>query len=173
MRRHQRAVQCRSYRFGLGYRFSTVLVAIGLGTVLLLVAESSRQKPLSVEEKTFLERYEIVRSKLAHDDLAGARGESSPLVQFPGLRVATTAQAIADSNTLEQARTGFTGLSKQAVSIARNKKGYYVMHCPPVGCPQNCGTCPMSRFSDWVQITPVVENPFLGGNQTGCGVVRD
>ncbi len=170
-RQHRRG--CRSYHFRLGHKLGAVLVAIGLGTILLLVAEFSGRKPLNVQEKTFLQSYENIRSKLAYDDLDGARAESSLLVQFPGSRVATAAQTIADSDTLEQARLGFVAMSEQAILIAQNRKGYYVMYCPPVGCPQHCESCPMSKFGDWVQIDSRAENPFVGTEQSRCGIARN
>lgn len=166
IRTRQHTAGFRSYRFRLGYRFGTVIVAIGLATILSLVVEFSGQKPLKAEEKRFLERYELIRSKLAHDDLAGAKVESSVLVRSLPSDIATAAQSIADSDTLESARLGFAALSRRAVSIAHNREGYFVIYCPTTGCPQQCASCPMSRFSDWVQTNPAVENPFLGADQT-------
>jgi hypothetical protein len=172
IRSHQHLAGRRSYRFGFGYKFGAVLVAIGLGTTVLLVTEFSGRKPLTAEEETFLERYEIIRAKLAHDELSGARNESSLLTQFSRSPIATAARAIAEGETLAQARLGFVALSEQAILIARNRNGYYVMYCPLVGCPQNCENCPMSRFGDWLQITPAAENPFVGADQARCGIVR-
>lgn len=174
MRSHCQDTEGRSYRLRFGYRFTVVVAAISLGTlVMLVVAEFSGQKPLSAQEKTFLEKYEIIRSKLAHDELVGARHESSVLARSFSSHIGKAAQAIADSEGLEQARLGFVTLSQQAIPMARNRKGYYVMYCPPVGCPQGCEECPMWRFGEWVQVNRAVENPFTGGDQTHCGVVRE
>lgn len=168
---HSPARQC--HRFSIGYRATAVLVAVGVGGLVLLVAEFAGRGALHAEEKAFLERYEIIRSKLAHDDLAGAQAESSVLARSMRTRSGRAARVIVESKTLETARLGFAVLSRQAVSMARNREGYYVMYCLPVGCPQNCENCPMSRFSDWVQTNPAVENPFVGVGQTGCGLVRE
>jgi hypothetical protein len=149
-----------------------VLVAIGLGGLALLVAEFTGRGPLSAEQKAFLQHYEIIRSKLAHEDLAGAQAESLVLTRSVRTRPGKAAKVITESDTLDAARLGFAVLSQQAVSMARNREGYYVMYCPPVGCPQNCAECPMSRFSDWVQTSPVAENPFVGPGQTKCGLAR-
>ena len=173
VRSHLLSPSHRSRGFSLGYRGVTALIAIGIGSLALLVAEFSGRGELKAEEKAFLERYEIIRSKLAHDDLAGARAESSVLTRSLRRRSGRAAKLIVESKTLETARLGFAELSRQAVKVVRNREGYYVLSCPPVGCPQKCKKCPMSRFGDWVQTNPAVENPFIGADQTGCGLVRE
>ena len=179
--RMQHVVRCRSRSpsfwlrgFSIGYRSISVVVAIGVGCFVVVVTEFSARKALTAEEKTFLQRYEIIRSKLAHDDLVGAKAESSVLARSLRTRSGRAARVIVESDTLQMARRGFAVLSRRAVSIARHREGYVIMYCHGTTCcPKFCVSCPTPPFGDWVQIDRVVENPFAGANNIGCGLVRE
>ena len=72
MRSRLHTPPCRSWRFSLGYRLIPVLIALGVGGIVLLVTECSGQMPPNVEEKTSLEEHGIARGNLA-DNLAGTK----------------------------------------------------------------------------------------------------
>jgi len=106
---------------------------------------------LSSGDKQFLTGYEQVRTALASDDLGAAQKTAAPLGE-PGA-------AIANSKSLEEARTAFAALSGDAIKLAAGQPGYYVLHCSMVN-------------KDWVQTSKQPSNPFAGKSMAACGVVK-
>lgn len=121
----------------------------------LWAAESeSNQTPL-------LESYLGVTEGLAADDLDRARRAATALAdrataaEEPTL--AAEARALANAESLEQARKALKSISRQVEPMAKTSQNHVVM------------TCPMAA-ADWVQAagTPV-ENPYYGKSMLRCG----
>ena len=78
-----------------------------------------------------LESYSEVASALYKDDLAGARKAAAGMVKHDkDSAMAKPARAIADSQSLDEARKHFQTLSEVAVPIARTENTMHVAHCP-------------------------------------------
>lgn len=105
--------------------------------------------------KAFMIPYGKIEAALAKDDLAAARQAAKALPQDKD------AKAIASSKSLEEAREAFKNLSKKAVSMVRDKEGYYVF------------SCPMMKDGYWVQTSPRCANPYQGKTMLGCGNLLD
>ena len=71
MRRRLHTPTRRSRVFFLGYRSRTALVAVGAGTIVLLIAECRARRSAKIEEKAFLESGQIIRADPAHFAPAG------------------------------------------------------------------------------------------------------
>jgi hypothetical protein len=154
----------------LSWIFFIVIVA-GLALVFLIISSSLPRK-LTAEDNLILGQYEAIRVALAHDDLPLARKAASGMAErFSERPVRTAAQSLTASDSLESARWSFKTLSAAAVKIAKGNGGYYVMHCV-VPCPEDCRQCPMERFGEWVQMSPTVENPFMGKASIRCGKIK-
>ena len=99
----------------------------------------------------FLADYEKIRAALADDNLAAAKAAAKAL---DGAGEVATAKSIGD------ARKAFKGLSLRAVELARDRPGWWRMHCPmyPGG-------------ADWVQPSGEVANPYWGKSMLRCGEI--
>lgn len=106
----------------------------------------------------WLGQYVAISEALAADDLVAAKKASAELASTDS-KLAGEAKAVAESDSLESARKKFRPLSKSAVALAKNEKGFYVM------------TCPMAK-ADWVQKDPQVANPYYGKSMLRCGSVK-
>ncbi len=107
--------------------------------------------PLTSAEKEYLAGYEKIRAALVADDLAEARQAASSLGE--------EGSTMAESESLEAARTEFAALSAKAEKLAAEQPGYYVVHCP------------MAK-KDWVQTSEKVENPYYGKKMSSCGELK-
>ncbi len=114
---------------------------------------------LTAPQKQFMEHYEMVRSSLAADDLPKAKKAAEILTGAKDVP-APAAAKIAKSKTIKAAREAFIGLSMQAMKLAANQPGYFVM------------ACPMVERGDWVQTKAQVENPYMGSAMLQCGSVK-
>lgn len=122
-----------------------LLAALSLGTIAV-AAES-----LSADDKAFLAGYEKVRSALAADDLATAKKAAADLGE--------TGAALAQSNSLKEARSSFEALSAKAEKLAADQPGYYIASCPMVK-------------KSWVQISTTIDNPYMGKTMPTCGEIK-
>lgn len=144
--------------------------------MIAIVVWSSLPHRLTAEERVMIERYDAVRTALANDDLVAARGAAAYLViaaqvNKPILRAATLLQK---SHSLGTARSAFAAMSKTVVSLANGNDGYYRIGCSQTmgRCPAPCEPCETLNFGDWIQTSPVVQNPFMGRAHPDCGMLR-
>jgi hypothetical protein len=117
-----------------------------------------------------LTNYEEVRVSLAHDDLATAKWISAKMMRefSDWLAVSSSVQLISNSGSLESARKAFATLSEEAIRLADRHQEYLIVRCPP-DCPEKCVNCRSDEFGSWVQIDPLVGNPFMGTASPRCG----
>lgn len=105
-----------------------------------------------------LDKYVVVSSALAQDDLDAAKLAAAKLANEKGSLAAPAAQ-VASATSLEAARESFRVLSSQAEKLASAQPGYYVLNCPMAG-------------ADWVQKTKDVQNPYMGKQMSSCGSIK-
>lgn len=115
-----------------------------------LMAPPSLAAVLRDQDNQFLERYEMVRARLADDDLEGARDAASKITDR------AAASMISRADSLNTARMGFKKLSTDAIALGSKQPGFVVFRCPMVE-------------ADWLQRTPQVSNPYLGRKMPTCG----
>jgi len=135
-----------------------------------------KNAPLTDAQKLFLNQYESVRAALAADDLAAAKKAAQTIVasaspeapakegeaKHEGGYIAA-AKSLSTADSLESARDAFKTVSKRAVHLAGNQKGFYHAHCPMV--PNEEG--------DWVQTTKKISNPYMGKKMATCGTIEE
>lgn len=138
-------------------RFYVVLLTLG-GALLAATAQAA-PSPASL-----LPLYENVCSALAADNCPAAQTAARQLASQAGRLhqhdLAAAATAVGKAASLSAARKAFRTLSVDAIALARQQKGYFILHCP------------MAK-ADWVQTTRTVANPYLGSKMPGCGVVTE
>ncbi len=108
--------------------------------------------------------YEKVSTALAADDLTAAQSAACALAveagQLQQKDMAQAATAVGKAANLAAARTEFKTLSSEAMTLARQEQGYFLVHCPMAD-------------ADWVQSTRAIANPYLGKDMATCGVVTE
>ena len=137
---------------------SLFLAILTLGGALAAAAPT----PAATRAASLLPLYENVCSALAADNCPAARTAARQLAadasQLDQQDLATAATSVSQANSLADARQAFRTLSTDAIALARQQKGFFILHCPMAD-------------ADWVQSTRVVANPYLGQKMPGCGVV--
>jgi len=79
--------------------------------------------------------------------------------------MAKPARAIADSQSLDEARKHFQTLSEVAVPIARTENTMHVAHCP---------MAMNGKGADWLQKSKdEIRNPYFGAKMPHCGKFKD
>jgi hypothetical protein len=130
------------------------LFALGSSFQILNAADAGRD---------VLAAYEPVRAALAGDDLKQAKASALELSKKAGAAkmdvIAKASDELAKSDSIEKAREQFKTISNEAVKIAKDKKGYFIL------------TCSMAK-GDWVQTSTKVENPYYGKQMLACGEVK-
>lgn len=109
-----------------------------------------------------LKGYAAVSTALYKDDLAAAKTAASGMVmQDKDSAMEKSAQAIADSKDLDEARMHFKMLSDAAIPVAKAEKTMHQMHCPmAMG----------GKGADWLQTSAdEVQNPYFGAKMAHCG----
>lgn len=121
-----------------------------------------------------LRDYDSIRAALAHDNLAMAREASARLFQAHGNRPAFAEPAVllSKAESLLQARSAFARMSEAAQELTYKNRDYFLMGCSMDRCPVECSSCEMAKYPNWVQLDPVVENPFTGKANPHCGIVK-
>jgi hypothetical protein len=113
--------------------------------------------------KEILSAYEPVRAALAGDDLKQAKTAAAELSKKATASqidiMVKASDELAKSDSIEKARAAFKTISNEAVKIAKDKKGYFVLTCSMVN-------------ADWVQTSTKVENPYYGKQMLTCGEVK-
>jgi hypothetical protein len=114
------------------------------------------------EAGDILAAYEKVGKALVKDDLAAAQTAATALATTAAkeTNMAAHAAALARSDSLLKARTEFKTLSGEAVKLAKNRSGWFVM------------TCSMAH-ADWVQSDKQVANPYFGSKMPDCGELKE
>jgi hypothetical protein len=106
---------------------------------------------LSDQNKQFLATYDKVHRALVADDLDGAKKAAAAL--------GTSGNELANSKSLDAARSAFAKLSAEAEKIAAGQSGYYIVHCPMLK-------------KDWVQTSTTIANPYGGKDMLTCGEIK-
>lgn len=127
----------------------TTIIILSIG--LLSLASSVFAGELSADNKQFLSGYEKVRVALAADDLDTAKKTATALGK--------SGDGVAQSQSLQEARSAFEILSTEAIKLVANQPGFYVVHCGMVN-------------KDWLQTSAQVSNPYLGKEMAGCGEIK-
>ena len=138
---------------------SVLFAILTAASALFVPAARATEKPTHL-----LSLYERVSTALAADDLTGARSAACALAveaaQFQQKDIAATATAVGKAADLAAARTEFRTLSSDVIALARQEKGYFLVHCPMAD-------------ADWVQSTRKIANPYLGKDMSTCGTVTE
>ena len=115
-----------------------------------------------VHADPMLKDYSAVATALYKDDLAAAQKAAAAMVKNDkDSAMATHSQAIADSKTIEEARTHFKALSDAAIPMAKEKKMMHEMHCPMAFD---------NKGANWLQESgDEVQNPYFGAKMAHCG----
>ncbi len=127
--------------------FRILMSAVALCSMISLLPAAG----LTDQNKQFLAAYDKVHHALVADDLAGAKKAAAAL--------GTSGSELANSKSLDDARSAFTKLSAEAERIAAGQSGYYVVHCPMLK-------------KDWVQTSTTIANPYGGQDMLTCGEVK-
>jgi len=113
-----------------------------------------------------LEGYAAVSRALYKDDLAAAKKNAAGMVKHDkDSKTAKPAQAIANSETLEEARRHFKQLSDIAIPIAKREKTMHVAYCP---------MAMKGKGAAWLQKSDgEIRNPYMGAKMPHCGTIKD
>ena len=146
-----------------------IAAAAFISFVIILLLNGA--PPLQPRERTMLKNYEELRVSLVQDDLTTAERLAAKMAREFGdwVPVSSSVQLIAKSDSLESARKAFAKLSQEAIRLADRHPEYLILRCP-TDCPENCVNCRSNEFGSWVQIDPLVGNPFMGTASPHCGV---
>ncbi|MGI9088794.1 MAG: hypothetical protein ACR2HH_13805 [Chthoniobacterales bacterium] len=129
---------------------------------------------LTPKERALIRQYDSVRIALSLDDLPAARVAAS-LVQNASRdhkAIMTAALALARADSLPAARDAFQAMSARVIKLASGNAGYYRMGCSMAYCPAPCEPCDTIKYGDWIQTSPIVQNPFMGQAHPDCGIVK-
>lgn len=110
-----------------------------------------------------LEAYIKIATALSKDDLAAAKKEAASIPEHDeDSSLAPSALALSKAKDLKAARMEFQTLSKNAIKVSKDRKGFYVMHCPMV----------KGGAGDWLQTNKEVANPYMGSKMLTCGGIK-
>jgi hypothetical protein len=144
-----------------------------LPIIIALVVWYSLPHRLTTDERMMIQQYELVRAALSADDLPKARAAAPPLLDAArDTRIQQAASALRQAESLQAARVVFAAISSRVIKLASGNAGYYRMGCSMPGCPADCERCDTIKFGDWIQTSPVVQNPFMGRAHPDCGIVK-
>ena len=136
----------------------------GIGTLLVIAglvlpARAEDKKPSQI-----ISHYEKISEALVKDDLEAAKSAAAQLGKAAKTEgksdLAGTAQAIAASASLKDARKAFAGVSEEVIELTEGQPGYFIM------------TCPMAK-ADWLQKDREVANPYMGQKMPACGKIKE
>jgi len=126
---------------------------------------------------SIVQPYLKLQSALAGDDLAAARAGADAVLAalaagpesdgLAGLR--ESAQSISGAEEISTARTAFSRLSENLISLVRtvgtgSDSPLYVAHCPMAFG---------GKGGDWIQADNTVANPYYGASMLRCGSIRE
>ena len=109
-----------------------------------------------------LKGYTSISTAFYKDDLDSAKKAAGDMVKHDkDDPMAKHCQAIANSKSLEEARTHFKALSDLAIPMAKEEKVMHEMHCPMAAD---------GKGASWLQDSPdEVRNPYMGAKMPHCG----
>lgn len=111
-----------------------------------------------------IDSYLKISNALVADDFVAASKANDELIEKAKTAgaepVAAKAEAFKGAVTLKAARQEFKDLSKEIISLARGKEGYFV------------ASCPMSN-ADWLQNKKEITNPYGGKAMPDCGFIKE
>ncbi|TNF37440.1 MAG: DUF3347 domain-containing protein [Deltaproteobacteria bacterium] len=113
---------------------------------------------------TLASAYEAVRLALVHDDLGATQRAAGILAKHVGAdeALATATRELGIAQDLEAARLAFGEASR--AYITRLSKD------PALAKGKHAFRCPMAKgYKKWVQLTPELENPYMGQRMLDCG----
>lgn len=148
-----------------------VFACVGMAIYVTVI---NGPKSLTEADRAMLRDYDVIRAALFHDDLAAAQRASEAFVQRNGNSTAFSAHAasVAKAISLDRARAAFSQMSEEATKLAFRHSEYFNMGCSMDRCPVKCSPCQMKHYANWVQLTPEVENPYMGQASPHCGIVK-
>jgi hypothetical protein len=148
-------------------KLNLALAACLFGVALsapILKAEAPHQEVAGKETDAaqMLEGYSTVATALYKDDLAAAKKAAGEMVKHDkDSAMGKHSKAIADSKSLEEARTHFKALSDAAIPVAKAEKTMHEMHCPMAFD---------NKGANWLQKSAEeVQNPYFGSKMPHCG----
>lgn len=146
------------------------VVVMMLGTVVVF----SLPHRLTQQERVLIGHYDAIRTALALDDLPTARAAALLVESDSGNHksMMNAATKLAQAQSLPAARDAFQAMSAQVIKLASGNAGYFRMGCSMAGCPSPCEPCETVKYGDWIQISSVVQNPFMGRAHPNCGIVK-
>jgi hypothetical protein len=112
-----------------------------------------------------LAAYENARSRLALDDLPGAKSEVRKLTAAnqPLVQLVATARTFDAAPELASARSAFGVLSQHVIRL--------LIERPALRAGRSLYFCPMVHtYNKWVQSSGPIDNPYIGKHMTHCGV---
>lgn len=147
-----------------------VVIVMMIGTIVVF----SLPHRLTQQERILIEHYESVRTTLSRDDLPAARAAALLLADFShdDRKIMAGAMAMARASSLSAARDAFRAISSRVIKFASGNRGYYRFSCSMAACPEACEPCAAIKYGDWIQTSPLVQNPFTGKAHPNCGVVK-
>ncbi len=109
-----------------------------------------------------LDGYAAVSTALYKDDLAAAKKAAAGMAMHDkDSAMSKHAQAIADSESIEDARIHFKELSDACIPVAKKEETMHRMHCP---------MAMDGKGADWLQKSAdEVQNPYMGTKMPHCG----
>jgi hypothetical protein len=139
------------------------LLGFAFATPALVAAEPHHEGTTKeAHADRMLEGYSAVATALYKDDLAATKKAAAGMVKHDkDSAMAKHCQAIADSKTIEEARTHFKALSDAVIPVAKEKKIMHEMHCPMAFG---------DKGANWLQKSgDEVQNPYFGAKMPHCG----
>lgn len=147
-----------------------------LALLLALASPLHAGDPVVTPSELLVARYEVVRAALATDDHAAAlraavelkaaaeTGESEVTAPVAARfrNVAEAAGQLATSRDIAGARTSFSAVSREIVSLVASdtslQDGRSLLSCPMV-----------EGYGEWVQRSGTTSNPYWGRSMLTCG----
>jgi len=113
---------------------------------------------------TFESAYEAVRLALVHDDLGATQRAATSLARHAGddEALAKATRELGAAPDLEAARLAFGEVSRSYITRLSQD--------PATAKGKHAFRCPMAKgYKKWVQLTPELENPYMGQRMLDCG----
>ena len=143
------------------------LLVFPLATPLVMAEDGNDRKPATqkTDINPTMEGYTTVSTALYKDDFETAKKAAAAMVKDnKDSPLAKHAQAIADSKSIDEARTHFKELSDVAIPIAKKQGILHVAHCP---------MAMEGKGADWLQKSDQeIQNPYYGAKMAHCGEFR-
>lgn len=155
-------------------RLALLIGGVVLVATLAGIVAFSLPHRLTQQERALIRQYDSVRTALSLDDLPAARAAAA-LVQNASRdhkAIMNAALALTSAESLPAARDAFQAMSARVIKLASGNAGYYRIGCSMAGCPAPCEPCDTVKYGDWIQTSPLVQNPFMGRAHPDCGIVK-